>query len=92
MGQQSKSMDVLVMVSAIDSLGAVTNSTKKIRVELKHPSSLDLQVTHYEQFYQSSVQSQANQRRRIRDLILLSTELTQLYSSGVYPESDIGSS
>ena len=41
MGRASKSMEILLMASVSDSLGAVTNTTKKIKVDLKYPSSLE---------------------------------------------------
>ena len=46
----SLTMKVLVVVSVSDSLGAVTNSTKLIRVSNKH-SSFGEQLTLYESFY-----------------------------------------
>ena len=46
----AQSMRVLLMVSVIDSLGAVTNVTRILKVAPKYPS-LSQQVSHYAQYY-----------------------------------------
>lgn len=41
MGRSQKSMEVLVMITVTDSLGAIRNCTRKLKVDPKFPSSLE---------------------------------------------------
>ena len=74
---------VLVLVSIIDSLGAVTNQTKAIRVTPKYPSNaqVDQQLLHYTQFYQNNIQSNTILSDRVANLNLITAEVLQLDSS-----------
>ena len=65
MGRQSQSMDVLIMVSVIDSLGAVTNVTQKAKVSPRHPTSFDEQVIILQSFYQNSILNQVQPISRL---------------------------
>lgn len=47
----TKSMKIVLMVSVIDSLGAITNATTLIKVDLKNPASLPQQILFYQTFY-----------------------------------------
>ena len=77
-----KHLKILLMVSVIDSLGAVTNSTIQIKVANKH-SSLSQQVAFYEQFYTSSIQSASLEEVRVQNLCLLGMELALIKENGV---------
>ena len=85
------SMHVLLMVSVIDSYGAVTNTTQLIQVQQKY-SLLSQQVTHYESFYAAHVQSETDVETLSENLCLLALELVQLKECGVYADADISGS
>ena len=82
-------MKVLVMVSVIDSLGAITNASALLKVGFKYPSSLESQIGFYWGFFESSVRLESDVSARIRSLSLLGIELIQLVNSGVYSKSEV---
>ena len=58
MGSAGSGMDVLIMVSVVDSLGAVTNSTREVKVEPRYPGSLPQQMNHYRQYFDQRVEAE----------------------------------